>query len=168
MKINLNDDNYGDYFEPELKELDDESVKIDSLYDEAHQALEKNINRMNDKTMFGSSSPYRDISELSKTLGGIRQTKVSIVHEKIALKKTISELELKSKQTSTDAKNGNTNELLMRDILAEIGHKVDINKPTVKEMTNDNGKEMLDNLSPKSLGINENDLKMIDKFKKGS
>lgn len=166
MKLDL-DTGYNDYFKPELDALDKEAVITDNLYNEAHQALEKNISRMNDKTMFGSTSPYRDISELSKTLGGIRQTKVSIVHEKIALKKTISELELKNKQSKTDAQNGNTSELLMRDILVQIGAKADFSKPSIHELTNNNGKENLDNLNPKDIGVNENDLKMIDKFKSG-
>lgn len=163
MKVNIED--YSSYFKPELDALDNEGKEIDKLYNETHQALEKQINRMNSPTMIGSTSPYRDISELSKTLGGIRQTKVSVTHEKIALKKTVAELELKNKQTQTNAQNGNTNELLMRDILNQISHKTDISKPNKTELSDNEGLDKLGQIDPKKLGINENDLKMIEKFK---
>lgn len=120
---------YQEIFEDELNELNNQAAEVDSLYDETHKALEKNINRMTDKSMFGTTSPYRDISELSKSLTSIKQTRVSISHEKINLKKTIVELGLKDKQSNTDSQNANTSELLMRDILAQISRKHEINKP---------------------------------------
>lgn len=155
---------YQDIFTDELNELDKQAQDVDNLYEETHKALEKNINRMTDKSMFGTTSPYRDISELSKSLTGIKQTRVSISHEKIALKKTIVELGLKDKQTSSDSKNASTNEMLMRDILTQISKKQEINKPFPGE-NNNKGVENLDNLDPKKLGLNANDERMIERFK---
>ena len=54
----------------------------------------------------------------------------------------------------------------MRDFLSEIQRqKPDYNKPQVHEITNQKGIENLQTLDPAKLGINENDLKMIDRFK---
>lgn len=155
---------YQEIFEDELNELNSQAKEVDDLYDETHKALEKNINRMTDKSMFGTTSPYRDISELSKSLTSIKQTRVSISHEKINLKKTIVELGLKDKQSNTDSQNANTSELLMRDILAQIGRKHEINKPAPEEINN-KGIDHLDSLDPKQLGLNDNDEKMIERFK---
>lgn len=155
---------YEEIFADEITDLDNQAKEVDSLYQETHQALERNINRMTDKSMFGTTSPYRDISELSKSLTSIKQTRVSISHEKINLKKTIVELGLKDKQSNTDATNANTNELLMRDILTQIGKKTEITKPSPEEINN-KGIEKLDNLDPQKIGINDNDLKMIARFK---
>lgn len=156
---------YQEIFTDELNELDQQAIEIDKLYDETHKALEKNINRMTDKSMFGTTSPYRDISELSKSLTGIKQTRVSISHEKINLKKTIVELGLKDKQSNTDATNANTNEVLMRDILTQISKKQELNKPFPGE-NNLNGIDKLnERMDPKKLGLNSNDEKMIERFK---
>lgn len=155
---------YQEIFQDELNELNNQAAEVDSLYDETHKALEKNINRMTDKSMFGTTSPYRDISELSKSLTSIKQTRVSISHEKINLKKTIVELGLKDKQSNTDSQNANTSELLMRDILAQIGRKHEINKPAPGEINN-KGIDNLDSLDPKQLGLNDNDERMIERFK---
>lgn len=155
---------YQEIFENEINELDKQAKDVDKLYDETHQALQANLDRMTNKAMFGTTSPYRDISELSKSLTGIKQTRVSISHERINLKKTIVELGLKDKQTNSDATNANTNELLMRDILAQIGKKQEINKPLPGEINN-KGIEKLNDLDPKQLGVNTNDLKMIERFK---
>ena len=80
------------------------------------------------------------------------------------MKKTIVELGLKDKQTSSDSKNASTNEMLMRDILTQIGKKQEINKPFPGE-NNNKGVENLDNLDPKKLGLNANDERMIERFK---
>ncbi len=155
---------YQEIFNDEMTDLNNQAEEIDKLYDETHLALEKNINRMTDKSMFGTTSPYRDISELSKSLTSIKQTRVSISHEKIALKKTIVELGLKDKQSNTDSQNANTSELLMRDILAQIGRKNDIHRPFPGE-SNNKGADNLSNLDPRKLGLNDNDEKMIERFK---
>lgn len=155
---------YQEIFQDELNELNNQAAEIDNLYDETHKALEKNINRMTDKSMFGTTSPYRDISELSKSLTSIKQTRVSISHEKINLKKTIVELGLKDKQSNTDSQNANTSELLMRDILTQISRKHEINKPAPEEINN-KGIDNLDSLDPKQLGLNDNDERMIERFK---
>lgn len=155
---------YQEIFQDELNELNNQAAEVDSLYDETHKALEKNINRMTDKSMFGTTSPYRDISELSKSLTSIKQTRVSISHEKINLKKTIVELGLKDKQSNTDSQNANTSELLMRDILTQISRKHEINKPSPDEINN-KGIDNLDSLDPKQLGLNDNDERMIERFK---
>lgn len=155
---------YQEIFQDELNELNNQAAEVDNLYDETHKALEKNINRMTDKSMFGTTSPYRDISELSKSLTSIKQTRVSISHEKINLKKTIVELGLKDKQSNTDSQNANTSELLMRDILTQISRKHEINKPAPEEINN-KGIDNLDSLDPKQLGLNDNDERMIERFK---
>ena len=158
------EENYKELFDPELNELNTQAVKTDELYNETHQALEKNINRMNDKSMFGTSSPYRDISELSKSLTSIRQTSISIIREKISLKQIIQNLILKSAQIKSDSKTANVNESLMRNILTEINRKTEL-RPTHNELTNNNGIEHLDKYKIDELGLNDNDLKMIEKFR---
>lgn len=155
---------YQEIFTDELQELDQQAQEIDNLYNETHKALEKNINRMADKSMFGTTSPYRDISELSKSLTGIKQTRVSISHEKINLKKTIVELGLKDKQSNTDATNANTNEVLMRDILAQISRKQELNKPFPGESNLKGIDKLNERMDPKKLGLNSNDEKMIERF----
>lgn len=156
---------YQEIFDDELNDLDNQAKEVDNLYNETHKALEVNIDRMSGKSMFGTTSPYRDISELSKSLTSIKQTRVSISHEKINLKKTIVELGLKDKQSNTDATNANTNEVLMRDILAQIGRKQEINKPFPGESNNNGIDKLQERMDPKKLGLNANDERMIERFK---
>lgn len=159
-------DEYKKMFEEDIKEFDNQAKETDKLYNETHSALERNLNRMSDKQMFGSSSPYRDIAELSKTLTGIRQTRISIVKERAAVKKTMVELSLKAQSNNNDTKNANTNEMLMKDILAQFDKRVDNIKMNNSANMN-KGLDKLSNLDPESVGLNENDVKMIENFKGG-
>ena len=52
----------------------------------------------------------------------------------------------------------------MRDILAQISRKHEINKPAPGEINN-KGLDNLDSLDPKQLGLNDNDERMIERFK---
>lgn len=160
MKLN---NKYDELFINEENELNNQYDKTEELYNETHKALDKNILRMESKTMIGTTSPYRDISELSKTLTGIRQTSVNITKEKINLKKIKVELELKEKQTATNSQNAQTSETMLRDIVTSIGIKEAFMKNT---KTSNKGIENLKNLDIEDIGINENDLKMIEAYKK--
>jgi len=162
------DPEYSHIFDNELDQLDDQYNKTNELFEKVSLALDKNITRMNDKAMFGTTSPYRDISELSKSAASIRQTALSITHERVGIKKTIAELEIKAKQTKTDAQNAMTSETLMKDILSKIQSVPELDKKIMKQQSDHNtsrGMERLANLDPKDLGINENDIKSISRFK---
>lgn len=161
------EENYKELFKGELSQLDDQYAKTNDLYDKTYKALDKNVQRMEEKTVFGGTSPYRDISELSKSLGSISQTTLAITREKINTKKTIAELELKAKRNVSDAKTADTNEFLMRDMLIKLGSKNNLTRPDKSELST-KGIENLNNMNPNELGINENDLKGIERFKKAS
>jgi hypothetical protein len=154
------DNKYADLFKDEMVDLQDQAKETDKLYDETHQAMEKNLDRMNSKTMFGSTSPYRDISELSKSLTGIRQTRVSITRERINLKKSQAELEIKNKQTDNDSKNATTNEFIMRDYMSKF-----IGSSQQNGNQDNTGIDKLSKLTEKDVGLNENEINMISNFK---
>ena len=79
----------------------------------------------------------------------------------------LAELTLKRNSQKTDEKNASTSESLMREVLMEINRKnPQMTKATQSELSNKNGIDKLNDLDPKQLGINENDLKMINKFSK--
>lgn len=165
MRVNIKDMDFQEYFEPEINELESQSKKNEELYDEVHQSLEKNLERLNAKTMYGAGTPHKDISALGDTLNSIRSNQVQIIKEKSNVKKTIIDLELKRSNQKIEAQASNTNETLMRELLMEFNHKVpNFNEVSPSEKSNTKGAEELANLDPKQLGINENDLKMIDKF----
>lgn len=161
------DNNYQEYFQPELDLLDDQYKKNEDLYKEVHSSLEKNLERMEGKTMFNSSSPHRDIAELGKVLNDIRGNQVSTIKERSGIKKTIKELELKRDNMKQNSDNAQNTEVMMKQMLATIMVKnPELSKATEKEKGDKRGHEELANLDPNTLGLNNNDLAMIDRFKK--
>lgn len=157
---------YEAYFNPELELLNNQFEENEKLYKEVHKGMEANLERMEQKSMFGSSSPYRDVAELGKVLNDIRSNQVQVIKERTNVKKTIKDLEMRRENSVKGDKNNIDAQGLMRDFLTEIQRqKPDYNKPQVHEITNTTGIEQLSNLDPAKLGINENDLKMIDRFK---
>lgn len=159
---------YGEYFDPELQELNIQSSKNDILYDEVHKSMEKCLDKLEAKTMYGAGGmPHKDVASLGTVLNDIRSNQVQIIKEKSGIKKTIAELTLKRNSQKTDEKNASTSESLMREVLMEINRKnPQMTKATQSELSNKNGIDKLNDLDPKQLGINENDLKMINKFSK--
>ena len=158
---------YQEYFQPELDLLDDQYNKNEQLYDEVHGSLERNLERMDGKTMFGTTSPHRDIAELGKVLNDIRGNQVSTIKERSSIKKTIKELELKRDNMKQNSDNAQANEIMMKQMLSTIMTKnPEVTKATVSEKVNNKGKEELANIDPNTLGLNNNDLAMIDRFKK--
>lgn len=160
-----NDMDYSQMFSGELAQLDDQYNKTNSLYDRTDSALNKNLERMNAPIMHGGSSPYRDISDLSKSLGSIRQTALSITHEKISAKKTIAELQLKAKANEKNSGVDALNDTLLREMLIKMGNNPAIIRVKPSEINN-KGEEELKNLDPERLGINANDLESVRRFKK--
>lgn len=157
---------YEAYFGPELELLENQFQENEKLYNEVHKGMEMNLERMDQKSMFGGSSPYRDVAELGKVLNDIRSNQVQVIKERTNVKKTIKDLELRKENSQKGDKNNMDAQGLMRDFLSEIQRqKPDYNKPQAHEITNQKGIENLQTLDPAKLGINENDLKMIDRFK---
>lgn len=155
-----------EYFGEEIELLNEQFDENKKLYEEVHKGMDKNLKRLEGNSMFGSSSPYRDIAELGKVLNDVRSNQVQIIKERTNVKKTIKDLEFKRENIKKDEKNNATAELLMKDLISEITRqKPEIIKPTVSEKNNNKGIEKLDKLDPEYLGLNENDFKMIDKFK---
>jgi hypothetical protein len=168
MSKNL-DLQYEEYFKPELDSLNQQSQENDKLYKEVHSSMSKNLDRLNSKQMYGTSSPHRDIAEVGKVLNDIRGNQVQIIKEKANIKKTIIDLDIRKENSKASVKDSNTNEALMQDILREIRHGIpNISKPTHSEVSSTKGKDELAKIDPKSLGLNENDLSMIKKFKNNS
>lgn len=159
--------NYQEYFQPEIEQLDQQYKKNEKLYDEVHGCLEHNIEKLGGKTMFGSGSPHRDIADLGKVLNEIRGNQVATIKEKSNIKKTIKEFEFKRDNMKQGEKNNVDAQNLMKELVSSIQSKNnDLIKITTHEAANMNGAEKLQKLDPAALGINENDLKMIDQFKR--
>ena len=162
----MSESQYSEYFKPELDAMDVQATDNDKLYKEVHKALEKNLERIDGKAMFGSSSPYKDIAQLGDTLNDIRGNQVTIIKEKANIKKNIIDLDIRKENSKSQSTDANVNQVLMRDILSNLRQQVpNLNKPTHQEMVDNRGKETLKNLDPDKLGINANDLQMIDRFK---
>jgi hypothetical protein len=160
-----NETNYQEYFQPEIDALEKQFNKNEELYNEVHGCLEINIDKINSgKQMFGASTPHRDIADLGKVLNEIRSNQVATIKEKSNIKKTIKEFEFKRDNMKQGEKNNVDAQILMKELVSSIQSKnTDIIKPSSNNM---NGAEKLQNLDPVELGINENDFKMIDQFKK--
>ncbi len=170
MRINTEKKQYSsdmeEYFGDEIDLLNDQFNENEKLYEEVHRGMEKNIERLDNKAMFGSSSPYRDIAELGKVLNDVRSNQVQIIKERTNVKKTIKDLELRRENMKKDEKNSANAEILMKDLITEITRqRPEITKPTISEKNNNKGIEKLNNLNPDQLGLNENDFRMIEKFK---
>ena len=162
-----NETDYQAYFQPEINQLDQQYDKNEKLYDEVHGCLEQNIERRGGKTMFGSGSPHRDIADLGKVLNEIRGNQVATIKEKSNIKKTIKEFEFKRENMKQGEKNNVDAQNLMKELVSSIQSKnSDLVKIQSHEASNLSGIEELKNLDPVKLGINENDLKMIDQFKR--
>lgn len=158
--------NYQEKFDPILTALDEQATLNSELYDEVHKSLEKDLKRLDGDRMIGSSSPSKSIAETGKVLSEIRGNQVNIIKEKSNVIKTIADLEIRERNSNSQATDAGTNQFLMQNILNEISKKVgDISKPTISEIQDNRGKEALDKLDPKTLGLNDNDFAMIDKFK---
>lgn len=170
MRINTEKKQYSsdmeEYFGDEIDLLNEQFNENEKLYEEVHRGMEKNIERLDNKAMFGSSSPYRDIAELGKVLNDVRSNQVQIIKERTNVKKTIKDLELRRENMKKDEKNSANAEVLMKDLITEITRqRPEITKPTISEKNNNKGIEKLNNLNPDQLGLNENDFRMIEKFK---
>jgi prolyl-tRNA synthetase len=158
--------NYQEYFQPEIDALENQFNKNEKLYNEVHSCLEINIDKINSgKQMFGASTPHRDIADLGKVLNEIRSNQVATIKEKSNIKKTIKEFEFKRDNMKQGEKNNVDAQTLMKELVSSIQTKnMDILKPNPTNSMS--GADKLKNLDPAQLGINENDFKMIDQFKK--
>lgn len=170
MRVNTEKKQYSsdieEYFGEEIDLLNDQFNENEKLYEEVHRGMDKNLERLDNKTMFGSSSPYRDIAELGKVLNDVRSNQVQIIKERTNVKKTVKDLEFKRESLKKDEKNNSNAEMLMKDLISELTRqKPDIATATVAEKNDKKGLEQLAKLNPESLGLNENDFKMIDTFK---
>jgi hypothetical protein len=170
MRVNTEKKQYSsdieEYFGEEIDLLNNQFNENEKLYEEVHRGMDKNLERLDNKAMFGSSSPYRDIAELGKVLNDVRSNQVQIIKERTNVKKTVKDLEFKRESLKKDEKNNSNAEMLMKDLISEITRqKPDITTASVAEKNNKKGIEQLDKLDPEKLGLNENDFKMIDTFK---
>jgi hypothetical protein len=170
MRVNTEKKQYSsdieEYFGEEIDLLNDQFNENEKLYEEVHKGMDRNLERLDNKAMFGSSSPYRDIAELGKVLNDVRSNQVQIIKERTNEKKTVKDLELRRENMKKDEKNSTNAELLMKDLISELTRqKPEITKSTVAERNNNKGMEKLNNLNPDELGLNENDFRMIEKFK---
>ena len=160
---------YRNQFAPIISELNEQANLNTELYNEVHKSLEKDLNRLNGDRMIGSSSPSKSIAETGKVLSEIRGTQVNIIKEKANIIKTVADLDIRERNSKSQATDAGTSQILMQNLLNEISKKAgDITKPTMSEIQDKRGMESLDKLDPKALGLNENDFAMIDKFKQNS
>lgn len=160
--------NYQEYFQPEIDQLDAQYEKNEKLYDEVHGCLEQNIEKLNGKAMFGASSPHRDIADLGKVLNEIRGNQVSTIKEKSNIKKTIKDFEFKRDNMKQGEKNNVDAQNLMKEMISSIqANHTDLIKTSHQDQTKTTkGVDQLSKLDPDDLGLNENDLKMIEQFKR--
>ena len=164
-----NETNYQEYFQPEIDQLDAQYDKNEQLYDEVHGCLEQNIERIQGKTMFGAGSPQRDVADLGKVLNEIRGNQVATIKEKSNIKKTIKEFEFKRDNMKLGEKNNLDAQVLMKEMISSIQtNHVDLIKPKNSSSSLNKGSEKLQNLKPEDLGLNANDFKMIEQFKRNN
>lgn len=160
---------YKEQFDPIISELDEQAKLNTELYNEVHKSLEKDLRRLDGERMIGSTSPSKSIAETGKVLSEIRGNQVNIIKEKSNVIKTIADLDIRERNSKSQATDAGTNQFLMQNLLNEISKKVgDISKPSVSEIRDNRGKDALDKLDPDALGLNDNDFAMIDKFKHSS
>jgi len=164
MQINSR---YEEYFAPELQLLDAQYNENEKLYNEVHKAMEKSVGRLDAKQMFGGSmsSPTKDIAQLGEVLNDIRSNQVQVAKERANIKKTIIDLDIRKENSKSQSEDANTNQLLMRNILTSI-QKEAPNFTKSSQINGDiRGAEALKSIDPDAIGINANDLKMIDRFR---
>lgn len=158
---------YQEYFKPELDALDNQYNKNEELYNEVHKSLEKKLDTLDGKAMFGAGSPHRDVAELGKVLNDIRGNQVQTIKERTNVKKTIKDFELRERNINTSTTETEALQEVMKSVITNLQYSNPTAiTPTATEKRNNFGIEELKNLDPNTLGLNENDLKMIDKFKK--
>lgn len=158
--------NYEEYFSPELKALDNQYQKNEELYNEVHKSLDKNLTKIDGNSMFGAGSPHREVAELGKVLNDIRGNQVAVIKEKSNIKKTIKDFEFKQQNAARNEAGSENLQVMMKDLISNIqATRTDMTKPSYSEKVNNKGAENLSNLKPEDLGINENDLAMIDRFR---
>lgn len=161
--------NYEEYFKPELDALDNQYNKNEELYSEVHKSLEKKLDTIDGKAMFGAGSPHKDVAELGKVLNEIRGNQVATIKERTNVKKTIKDFELRERNINTTVSESDALQEVMKDVITSLQYNnPQVSVPTNKEKANNSGIEHLKDLDPKTLGLNENDMKMIDRFKKSN
>ena len=166
---NVETTNYQEYFKPELDALDNQYNKNEKLYDEVHRSLERKLDTLEGKSMFGSGSPHRDVAELGKVLNDIRGNQVQTIKERTNVKKTIKDFELRERNLNTATTETEALQEVMKKVVTSIQYSNPAAiLPTASEKANNSGIEKLKDLDPQTLGLNENDLKMIDRFKKAN
>jgi hypothetical protein len=165
-----NETNYQQYFQPEIDALENQYQKNEQLYNEVHGCLESNIDKLqNSKQMFGASTPHRDIADLGKVLNEIRGNQVATIKEKSNIKKTIKEFEFKRDNMKLGEKNNVDAQNLMKDLVSSIqARNPEIIKTTNSERSSTKGLDKLQELEPSQLGLNSNDFKMIEQFKRAN
>ena len=161
--------NYEEYFQPELDALDNQYNKNEELYTEVHKSLERKLDTIDGKAMFGAGSPHKDVAELGKVLNDIRGNQVATIKERTNVKKTIKDFELRERNINTTVSESDALQEVMKDVITSLQYNnPQVSVPTNKEKANNSGIEHLKNLDPATLGLNENDMKMIDRFKKSN
>ena len=168
-KENVEMTNYQEYFKPELDALDNQYDKNEQLYDEVHKSLERKLDTLDGKAMFGAGSPHRDVAELGKVLNDIRGNQVATIKERTNVKKTIKDFELRERNFNTSTNETEALQEVMKNVITSLQYNnPQVSIPTSKEKANNDGIEKLKDLDPIALGLNENDMKMIDRFKKSN
>lgn len=168
-KENVETTDYQEYFKPELDALDNQYNKNEKLYDEVHKSLEKKLDTIDGKSMFGSGSPHRDVAELGKVLNDIRGNQVQTIRERSNVKKTIKDFELRERNFNTATNETEALQEVMKEVITNLQYSnPKAIAPSINEKKNNEGIEKLKDLDPATLGLNENDLKMIDRFKKAN
>ena len=161
--------NYQEYFKPELDALDNQYNKNEELYGEVHKSLERKLDSLDNKAMFGAGSPHRDVAELGKVLNDIRGNQVATIKERTNVKKTIKDFELRERNLTTNTSETEALQEVMKSVITSLQYNNPQSQvPSYSEKRNMDGIEHLKKLDPETLGLNENDLKMIDRFKKSN
>jgi hypothetical protein len=89
--------------------------------------------------------------------------------ERTNVKKTIKDFELRERNFNTSTNETEALQEVMKNVITSLQYNnPQVSVPTNKEKANNDGIEKLKDLDPIALGLNENDMKMIDRFKKSN
>ena len=138
--------NYQEYFKPELDALDNQYNKNEELYGEVHKSLERKLDSLDNKAMFGAGSPHRDVAELGKVLNDIRGNQVATIKERTNVKKTIKDFELRERNLTTNTSETEALQEVMKSVITSLQYNNPQSQvPSYSEKRNMDGIEQKSN-----------------------
>ena len=130
--------NYKSYFEEDLNSIDNEIEKLDELFNDMKTDKETVFNQVFNSRSRSAGSPLVFGSNMYANMVACKNAKISLLKDRIATKRLIAELNIKSKKTENDEDMFSG---IAKSIMKEIN---DSGNMLTLDMTNENQKVNLE------------------------